>query len=135
MIDLSGKKPITVGYVETGRSYLDGALMIEAMDGIVRNRLRMSFNGHVAVAVIIDEDDEPLSDVWVACHGLANPRGGSLDEIVEGAVSQTLSISSSRTVMDDDHLEKAIIKSVRNSVGEAVDKKPEVSVLISRLMV
>ena len=62
-------------YVETGRTYLDGTVQIGAMDGVVRDRIRMALNGHVVVTVILDEDDEPLGDPWCELMGL--PETGS----------------------------------------------------------
>ncbi len=64
-----------VDYVETGRTYLDGSVQIGAMDGVVRDRIRMALNGHVVVTLIIDEDDEPLGDPWCDLMGLPRPGG------------------------------------------------------------
>ena len=58
MIDLSGNRAEVAEYVETGRTYLDGSVQVGALDGIVRDRIRMALNGHVTVNVILDEDDE-----------------------------------------------------------------------------
>jgi ribonuclease J len=45
MVELSGNAPKVVEYVETGRTYLDGTVQIGALDGIVRDRIRMALNG------------------------------------------------------------------------------------------
>ena len=75
MLDLTGAVPRIVEHVETGRVYLDGSQMIGALDGVVRDRVRMALRGHVAVSVIIDEDGRPLDGVWVEALGLPdNPR-------------------------------------------------------------
>ena len=37
-------------------TYLDGSVLIGAMDGVIRDRIRMALNGHVIVTVIVDED-------------------------------------------------------------------------------
>src|SRR6056297_1497066 len=52
MVDLTGGKAQICDYVETGRTYLDGSIKIGALDGIVRDRIRMALNGHVLVNVI-----------------------------------------------------------------------------------
>ncbi|TMV57117.1 ribonuclease J, partial [Thioclava sp. BHET1] len=49
MIDLTGDLPEVVEYIETGRTYLDGSVLIGALDGVVRDRIRMALNGHVMV--------------------------------------------------------------------------------------
>ena len=58
MLDLTGAAPAVAEYVETGRIYLDGTAKIGALDGVVRDRIRMALNGHVLVTLILDEDDE-----------------------------------------------------------------------------
>ena len=48
MIDLTGDVPRWwPSTIETGRVYLDGTVLIGAMDGVVRDRIRMALNGHV----------------------------------------------------------------------------------------
>ena len=46
-------------------------VQIGAMDGVVRDRIRMALNGHATVSIIIDENDDPLPDAWVETMGLA----------------------------------------------------------------
>ena len=70
MVDLAGNKPTITEYVETGRTYLDGSVQIGALDGVVRDRIRMALNGHVVVTLIVDEEDEPLGDPWCEIKGL-----------------------------------------------------------------
>src|SRR5690606_38812946 len=86
MIDLTGEVPRPVEYIETGRLYLDGTVLIGAMDGVVRDRIRMALNGHVLVTVILDEHDEPMGEPWVELMGLTeNGKGGrALNETMEG---------------------------------------------------
>jgi ribonuclease J len=45
MLDLTGDVPEVAEYVETGRLYLDGTALIGALDGVVRDRIRMALNG------------------------------------------------------------------------------------------
>ena len=56
MIDLTGETPKVVERIEAGRIYLDGNVLIGAMDGVVRDRIRLALNGHVTVTLIVDED-------------------------------------------------------------------------------
>ncbi len=135
MIDLSGNKPTVAEYVETGRTYLDGTVQIGAMDGIVRDRIRMALNGHVTVTVILDEDDEALGDPWVDCMGL--PEMGRskapLAEVIEGDLSQWLGRAKAATLSDDNKLNEGLKKVVRQSGQDEIGKKPEVTVVVSRL--
>ena len=88
MLDLTGDEPRVAEHVETGRLYLDGSELIGALDGVVRDRIRMAIRGHVAVSVIIDEDGRPLGGVWAQALGL--PDDPKLRDGVEGALEQAL---------------------------------------------
>lgn len=135
MLDLTGAAPRVVDQIDTGRLYLDGNVLIGAMDGIVRDRIRMALNGHAMVSVIIDEDDQPLPDAWVELSGLAEQgrAGVPLARSVESELAEFLERADDRTVRDDDRLEEAIRKITRQVAMEEIGKKPEVTVIISRL--
>ena len=60
LLDLTGNAPKIADYIKTGRTYLDGSARIGALDGVVRDRIRMALNGHVTITVILDEDGELL---------------------------------------------------------------------------
>ncbi len=133
-LDLSGNRPEVVEHVETGRSYLDGRVQIGALDGVVRDRIRMALNGHVIVTAIV-ENDEPLGDAWCEIMGL--PETGlsraPLVEVLEQDVTRMLMRADRKTLGDDDRLEEEIRRLVRKSAQNEIGKKPEVSVVISRL--
>jgi ribonuclease J len=135
MVSLSGNAPEVVDYVETGRTYLDGSVQIGALDGIVRDRIRMALNGHVTVTVVLDEEDEPLGDPWCDLMGL--PETGrsraSLQEVLEEDLSQFLNRAGQGTLADDDKIEEALRRVVRNTANDEIGKKPEVTVVVSRL--
>ncbi|MEP5761021.1 MAG: ribonuclease J [Litoreibacter sp.] len=135
MVSLSGDQPEVVEFVETGRLYLDGSIQIGALDGIVRDRIRMALNGSVVIGILIDEEDEPLTDAWCELRGLAEYGSSKapLSEVLEEEVGQFLGRADSKTVMDDDKLEEQIKRIVRQVCQGEIGKKPEVTVLISRL--
>ena len=136
MLDLTGDTPRVVDQVETGRLYLDGTVLIGAMDGVVRDRIRMALNGHALVSVIVDEDDNVLPDAWVELMGLpGRTRGGEdLGAHIEGELSEFLEGADARVVRDDAKMDEAIRKITRQVAMEEIGKKPEVTVIISRLM-
>ncbi len=135
MLDLTGNAPKVVDYVETGRTYLDGTVKIGALDGIVRDRIRMALNGHVTVTVILDEEDEPLGEPWCDMMGL--PETGTsraaLVEVLEEDLNQFLMRTEAKTLRDDDKLEEAMRRIVRQTAKTEIGKKPEVTVVISRM--
>ncbi len=135
MLDLTGDAPVVAGYVETSRTYLDGAVHIGAMDGVVRDRIRMALNGHVIVTLIVEEGGEPLGDPWCDIKGL--PEIGMsrapLVEVLEEDLSQFVGRAKAKTLSDDDALEKELRQIVRQTSQTEIGKKPEVTVVVSRL--
>ena len=110
-------------------------LVLGALDGVVRDRMRMALNGHITVTVIIDENDEMLGDPWCELMGLAD-QGKSrapLVDVVEEDLSQLIGRSNGKTMRDDKKLEEAIKRQVRQSCNAEIGKKPEVTIVVSRL--
>ncbi len=135
MIDLSGNAPKVAEYIETGRQYLDGSVMIGAMDGVVRDRIRMALNGHVTVTVIIDENDDPLGDPWCEVMGLPEKgrSNAALVDILEADLGQFIGRADAKTIRDEEKLDKELKRIVRQSAQNEIGKKPEVTIVVSRL--
>ena len=136
MLDLSGNAPKVAEYIETGRRYLDGSVQVGALDGVVRNRIRMALNGHVVVNVILDEDNEMLGEPWAEISGLAEigVSAAPLVDALEEDLSQYLGRAGRKTKADDDALEKEVKRIARQTCFAEIGKKPEVTVIVSRLM-
>lgn len=136
IVDVTGETPKTAGYVETGRIYLDGAVLVGALDGVVRDRIRMALNGLVMVTAIMDEEERPLGDAWVELMGLpeTGKTGRPLADQIEAELTEFLNRADDRTLSDDDKLEEALRRIVRQVAMEEIGKKPEVVVVVSRLM-
>ena len=135
MMDLTGETPRLVERVETGRVYLDGNVLIGALDGVVRDRIRMALNGHAMVTVILDEGDAPLGEAWVELSGLPEIGRGdrALVETLETDLSEFLESAGPKILRDDDKLDEALRRLVRQVSMEEIGKKPEVTVVVSRL--
>jgi len=135
MIDLGGNAPEVAEYIETGRLYLDGSVMVPALGGVVRDRIRMALNGHVVVTLLLDENDEPLGEAWAELMGLpeAGKTGAALAHTIETELNDFLSRIEDRVRRDDDKLDEAIRRIVRQVSMEEIGKKPEVTVVVSRL--
>ena len=135
MFDITGDVPKQVDQIDSGRLYLDGSVIYGALDGIVRDRLRMAMNGHVLVTLIVDEEDEALGDPWCELRGLA--EGGRsrapLAERLEAELSGFVERAARKVMRDDDALEEGMRRVVRQLCMEEIGKKPEVTVVISRL--
>ncbi len=135
MLDLSGNQPKVAEYIDTGRTYLDGSVKYGAMDGIIRDRIRMALNGHVTVTLIIDENDDPLGDPWVELMGLPETgrSNAALAEVLEGDLGQFMGRAKPKTLRNEEALEKELRKIVRQVSQNEIGKKPEVTVVVSRL--
>lgn len=135
MMDISGDFPQLAEQIEAGRTYLDGSVLVGAMDGVVRDRIRMALNGKVMVTVILDENDQPLGEAWVELMGLpANGKGGRpLAETLEADLTEFLESSGKKILTNDDKMDEALRRIVRQVAMEEIGKKPEVTVVISRL--
>lgn len=136
MLELSGNAPQVVEHIDVSRTYLDGAALVGAFDGVIRDRMKLALNGLVAVALIVDEDDALMEDSWVLARGLPEVTNGGADlvEMIEDELAEALPRLNAKTVNNDDKLEEAVKRVVRQICMTEIGKKPEVSVLVSRLM-
>lgn len=135
LLDLTGDAPVLVEKIETGRVYLDGTQLIGAMDGVVRERIRMATRGHLAVSIIIDERGRPIGGAWVTARGLPeNPRmRDGLEGAVEAEIGRVLARAKRAELDDDDALEELVQRAAARICNDAVGKKPVVTVMTSRL--
>lgn len=135
MVDLGGNDPKIAEFIETGRTYLDGTVKIGALDGVVRDRIRMALNGHITITVILDDEDEALGEPW--CDTMGLPGTGRsrapLVDVLEADLGQFMMRADPRTLTDDDKLEEGLRRIARQSALEEIGRKPEVTVVISRL--
>jgi ribonuclease J len=87
------------------------------------------------VTLVIDEEGEVLGDPWCEVIGLAETgrSNAPLVEVLEADLAQFLGRADDRTLGDDDKLEEAIKRIVRQSAQNEIGKKPEVTIVVSRL--
>ncbi|WP_424939650.1 ribonuclease J [Aliiroseovarius sp. S253] len=132
--DLTGDVPHVVEHVETDRIYLDGDILIGALDGIVRDRIRLALNGHVIVNVILD-GNEPLGEPWVELMGLpeVGHSNAPLVDVLEEDLGQFLMRASNKTLRDEDKLGDELKRIARKTTNDEIGRKPEVTIVVSRL--
>jgi ribonuclease J len=135
MVDLTGDVPVPIDEVPSGRVYLDGTRLIGAMDGVIRDRIRMAIGGHVLVTLLVDEKNKPLGDAWAEITGLTKIGRGGRDvaETIEEELATLLQRADRKVMSDDDKLNDALRRVVRQVSMEELGKKPEVTVVVSRL--
>ena len=134
--DLTGDVPVLVDEIETGRVYLDGARLVGSSDGIIRDRIRMALGGHVFVTLILDEENEALGAPWAEIAGLKSQgrNGEMLNEIIEAELEDFISRAGHKIMADDDKLNDGMRRIVRQVVMEEIGKRPEVTIVVSRLI-
>lgn len=133
---LDGNAPGVVAHVETGRVYLDGIVQVGALDGVMRDRLKLARQGLVIVSVVVDMDGELLADPEVRCIGAPKdgPRwDGPLDEMIADAVDTAIEEAAAKAKRTDAGLEDVIARATRGVTGRYWGKKPVTSIIISRL--
>ena len=132
MMNLSGNQPWVVEHGH-GPHAFDGS--VQALDGVIRDRIRMALNGHATVTLILDTDDEPLGEPWVDLMGLPETgrSNAPLVDVLEQDLSQWLNRQKAATLRDDDKLNDGLKKVARQSSYDEIGKKPEVTVVVSRL--
>ncbi|MDP3898151.1 MAG: ribonuclease J, partial [Mesorhizobium sp.] len=130
---LSPGKAEVIDQVPFGRVYKDGKI-IGSEEGVgIKERRKLSFAGHVAVNVVLDEKHNLAGDPDLVAIGLPqnDKQGHSFEEmLLEAAASAVESIPRVRR-KDLDLVAEAVRRAVRNSANDAWGKKPIVTVFVT----
>lgn len=123
-----------IDQVPFGRVFKDGKLVgsDEAMG--IRERRKLSFAGHVAVNVVLDDKYELSGDPDLVAIGVAeaDASGEALEELMlDAAIGAVDSIPRARR-KDLDLVQEAVRRAVRGAANEAWGKKPLVTVFVTR---
>ncbi len=134
MLRLAPGAATIIDQVPYGRVYKDGKLTgtDEAMG--IRDRRKLSFAGHVAVNVVLDERYELAGDPDLVAIGVAEAdrQGEALEELMlDAAIGAVDSIPRQRR-KDLDMVQEAVRRAVRGAANEAWGKKPLVTVFVTR---
>jgi len=136
LVRLDADTPGVVDEVETGRVYLDGETLIGARDGVVRDRLKLARQGHVVVALVVDEEGGLIADPQVRLVGAPREAAGwpaPLDAMIAEAVDDAMEDASARSLTRDESIEDLASKATRRVATRHWGKKPHVSVIVTRL--
>ena len=135
-LNLSSNEPKIFNKIEVGRVYLDGSSKVTSTDGTVRDRIRMAVNGLVVVSVLLDENDDLIGDPWCETKGLpiVTNSNAPLVDCLEEDLSQLIGRIEPDVLLDNEQLEEVVRRGARHTCKSEIGKKPEVSVVISRLV-
>ncbi len=123
-----------IDQVQHGRTFKDGYLIGSEEDMGIRERRKLSFAGHVAVNVVLDDRYELSGDPDLVSLGIPlNDRNGDdLDELmIDAAVGALDSIPRPRR-KDLNLVQEAVRRAVRNAADDAWGKKPIVTVFVTK---
>lgn len=134
MLRLAPGPATIVDQVPFGRVYKDGRLVgsDEAMG--IKDRRKLSFAGHVAVNVVLDDRYELAGDPDIVAIGVAetDASGEDLEELMlDAAIGAVDSIPRQRR-KDLDLVQESVRRAVRAAANEAWGKKPLVTVFVTR---
>ncbi len=123
-----------IDQVPFGRIYKDGKLIGDDQAVGIRDRRKLSFVGHVAVNVVLDEKYEIAGDPDLVAVGVpaTDASGEPIEELmIDAAVGAIESIPRQRR-KDIDALAESVRRAVRGAANEAWGKKPIVTVFVTR---
>ena len=134
MIRLAPGPAEIVDQVPFGRIFKDGRLIGSEDEMGIKDRRKLSYVGHVAVNVVLDDRHEIAGDPDVVAIGVArtDSRGEDMEDLMlDAAIGAIESIPRARR-KDLDLVAEAVRRAVRAAANEAWGKKPIVTVFVTR---
>ena len=134
MIRLAPGAAEIVDQVPVGRIYKDGRLVGSEEDMGVRDRRKLSYVGHVAVNVVLDDKYEIAGDPDLVAIGVAkeDARGEALEDVMlDAAIGAIESIPRVRR-KDLNLVAEAVRRAVRSAANDVWGKKPITTVFVTR---
>jgi ribonuclease J len=134
LLRLAPGQPGIVDQVPFGRIFKDGLLLGDEEAMGIRARRKLSYAGHVAVNVVLDDRGELAGDPDLVAIGVAEAdrRGKPLEQIMlDAAVGAVYSIPRVRR-KDLDLVSESVRRAVRAAANEAWGKKPIVTVFVTQ---
>ncbi|QDZ02856.1 ribonuclease J [Nitratireductor mangrovi] len=123
-----------VDQVEAGRVYKDGYVIGSETAVGIRDRRKLSYVGHVAVNVVLDDRWELAGDPDLVAYGV--PRedrdGEALEDLMLDAAAGAVDSIPRARRKDLDLVQEAVRRAVRNAARDAWGKKPVVTVFVTR---
>jgi ribonuclease J len=132
LVRLAPGAPEIIDEVPAGRIYKDGALLIDASARTVADRKRLSYNGIVVVALVLNDKGVLLANPEVELLGIPETTrdGEPMAEIAYTAAVETFETLPKPRRRDPDSVEEALRRGVRAAVGERWGKRPNVTVQV-----
>ncbi|WP_300378780.1 ribonuclease J [Henriciella sp.] len=136
MIRLSPGKAERIDVVPNGRLHLDGKRLVPAGSEGLKERIAISKYGYVTASVTFDEAGSIADGPYLAARGLSEEDGSLADESLddlEEACDEALDGLSRRKRLDDETVEKVLVKAIKRKCESVFGRKPLVDVAIMRV--
>lgn len=135
LIRLAPGKPAIIDEVPAGRLLLDGTILTPEGAGPMRERRKLSFAGIVIVALAIDEHGIFAAEPAVSIIGAPKEAPGIEDIpalIAEKSENAVMALAKAKR-KDDEAVDLAVTRAVRNEMTAIWGKRPGVAILIQRV--
>ena len=118
-----------------GRVFKDGKLIGDFEEMGIGDRRKLSFVGHVAVSVLLDNRYDFLGDPDVVPYGLPefDDEGEDMEDTLYDAVLSAVESIPRARRKDLDMVREAVRRAVRSAANQAWGKKPVVTVFLTRV--
>jgi len=123
-----------VDQVPSGRLVYDGRRLLPQDSPVIKGRQKLTFNGAVAVTLVVDDRGVLDGPPEISTVGLFEPEEEGEDlAVVEQAIEAAIERLGRRDRKDDDALAEAARQSVRRALNRLLGKKPMTMVHVIRL--
>jgi ribonuclease J len=126
LVRLAPGEPSIIDEVPAGRTYKDGALLIDAEQRTVADRRRLGFSGIVSVALALTQRGELAANPEVGLVGIPEfaSDGSAMAEIAYNTVVSTVEDLPSPRRRDPEAVAEAVRRAVRAAIASEWNKKP-----------
>ena len=130
IIRLAPDGPERVDEAPVGRLLIDGDEVIYAEAETMAERRRLASNGHLSLALAVDEQGMPVSLVEIIAKGIPSWEDKELEMSVVEAVEEAIRKLHPRARGDNSKLAEVIRIAARRRVRQETGKKPVTEVLL-----
>ncbi len=128
------ENPVVIDQVQHGRHYKDGSVIGDEEQTGIADRRRLSFAGHVAASVLLDDKGDLVDDVEIVCIGLPlEGIPGGMEKLLGIAARGAVLSMPKRARSDLDAVQESVRRSIRAAAEKAWGKKPVTTVFVVQL--
>ena len=136
MVRLAPGEAEIIDNVPAGRMHLDGGHLVPAGSAGLTERRKMSFAGHIGVAVALDGNGRAVDGPLCSARGFSEADGGEAEgllDLLDEVADKALEKMKLRERQNDEQVEIKLGRAVRKAVEQAAHRKPLVDVIVLRV--